>query len=137
MRSLFDERGALRPGQEQSLLRRLYPDTGVDEALILRQRRVALATQILQARNSSDPASAEPYLAVARRIGLADADGTILDPEIRRTAESQIAALPRTPMSLGSGSGSTGGGVSPRSALALRLGGVSLASAAPRLTPQG
>ncbi|MCE9626082.1 MAG: hypothetical protein K8R69_11645, partial [Deltaproteobacteria bacterium] len=136
MRSLFDERGSLRPGQEQALLRRLYPDTGVDEAVVLRQRRVALATTLLQARNSSNPASAEPYLAVARNIGLVGADGAILDPEIRRAAESQIAALPRAASPLGLSTVS-GGGISPRNSLALRLGGVSLATAATRLTPQG
>lgn len=137
MRGLFDEHGALRPGQEGALLRHLFPEHAPAEADILAQRRVSLALRILQARSSGDAAAAEPYLAVARRIGLADAAGEIVDPAIRARAETELASAREHMLGMGVGGGGTGAGINPRHALALRLGGVSLAGSAPRLTGHG
>ncbi|MFO1462454.1 MAG: hypothetical protein U1F66_01650 [bacterium] len=121
LRELFDERGTLRPGGEAAALRRLFPGHSPSEAEILRQRRVGLALRILQAQSGSDPAAAEPYLAVGRRIGLVDGAGTIVDPEIRALAEAQLR--PARERSLANGlSLTTGLRPAPRSALALRLG---------------
>lgn len=136
MRGLFDEHGSLRNGQEGALLRHLFPDHAPSEAEILSQRRLSLALRVLQARSGGDAAAAEPYLAVARRIGLVDASGEIVDPAIRGRAEAELAALrSRTPGSSGLSLAPTGE-ISPRHAMALRLGGVSVPSA-PRLTGHG
>ncbi len=137
MRGLFDEHGALRPGQEGALLRHLFPEHAPAEADILAQRRVSLALRILQARGSGDAAAAEPYLAVARRIGLADAAGEIVDPAIRARAETELASAREHLLGMGVGGGGTGAGVNPRHALAMRLGGVSFGASAPRLTGHG
>ncbi|HKX12721.1 MAG TPA: hypothetical protein VJP40_06180, partial [bacterium] len=90
---IFDEHGSLRPGREGALLARVFQGGEVDEAVLLRNRRLGLAYRILEAQRR-DPAAASPYLAVAQRIGLADASGAILDAEIRRQAEAQLAAAP-------------------------------------------
>lgn len=137
MRGLFDEHGALRAGQEGALLRHLFPEHAPNEADILAQRRVSLALRILQARSSGDAAAAEPYLAVARRIGLADAAGEIVDPAIRARAETELASARERMLRSGIGGGGTSAGPNPRHALALRLGGVSLGGSAPRLTAHG
>jgi hypothetical protein len=88
---IFDEHGSLRTGRERALLARVFQSSDADEAALLRNRRLGLAFRILEAQRR-DPATASPYLAVAQRIGLADANGAILDPEIRRQAEAQLAA---------------------------------------------
>ena len=137
MRGLFDEHGALRPDQEGALLRHLFPENTPNTDQILNQRRVSLALRILQARSSGDSAGAEPYLAVARRIGLVDANGEITDAAIRSRAETELASV-RSRMLEGGvgGSPSPLGPTAPRS-LALRLGGMAFASSAPRLTAPG
>ncbi len=90
---IFDEHGGVRSGRERALLARVFQSSEVDEAALLRNRRLGLAYRILEAQRR-DPTTASPYLAVAQRIGLADASGAILDPEIRRQAEAQLAATP-------------------------------------------
>jgi len=121
MRQLFNERGELRAGAEGTALRHLFPGQTPSEADILRQRRVALAFRILQAQSGPDAAAAAPYLTVAQRIGLVDANGTITDPEIRATAEAQLQ--PVRERSLGSVGMSLAVGPRPpaRSLLAARL----------------
>ncbi len=90
LRQMFDEHGNFRAGAETTTLQHLFPGGASTEADILRQRRVALAFRILEAQSGSNPSAAEPYLAVARRIGLADESGNITDPEIRAVASAQL-----------------------------------------------
>lgn len=111
---IFDERGALRSGQEGALLARVYDRPGLDEAALLENRRLALAFRLLETQRR-DPAAAAPYVDVARRIGLTDASGTIVDAEIRRQAEEQLAAMPGS---------APAAPISPRMASLARLSGL-------------
>lgn len=96
--SCFDNSGALRPGSESALLGQVFTGQEVNAEQILALRRVSLARRILELQ-SSDPAGTElaSYVRVAREIGLADADGRLIEGEEVQFAQASLLSHPAAP----------------------------------------
>ena len=98
----FDQNGSLREGHEMSLAASLFPNQDMSEERILGLRRVALCVRILdmQAAGAAERSPLAALTQIAQGLGLADAQGNLIDGEETRLAREQFSShAPISPLS--------------------------------------